>query len=848
MIRNRKSLATTSLRLATLARPAPITLSLSTRSIYIPSRQPKRTVVTPQTSTLPRSQDSLISSRDRSSVLDSFASELDNTIVKNLQLNRSNYNDSDEISTKSNNSPSALFLRTLQQNRGGSGGRQRRRRRSTLIDRDRAAELDRQIKKVEQFSNNLKHQIRLKDEKELQAKKLEEEQEKYSAETSALALESSDADKVFEFLELPERDADKQLAELKSPSSPESIKEMKTSMFNVHASSIRLPPNVLERISTAVTSIASESHQNWTQVVSAIYNHPDQMNGLTTDEASILIKQIPLAQRAKVLPLIHEMIWDAAIPLNKYIYDNTIAAYADQGNTALVQAFMDQMKADGISPDHYTYGNLVKCMAKNVDLEGAVQVTKEMQALKIPLSLPIYTTLLQTCIRAKDYSQAFDVFDMLKFLGTDMQPDIPVYNSVILAASKQKNINRVFDLYNEMTTRAINPLQPDAQTYSVLIYACARDEKTHIKAWHLLLEMYEKGFTPNRSTLNVMLYLCGKTGELSFARSIFRQMCTEAGSYPDSFSLNCLLDAYANYKSGFLSPVLSTAIGPKLRAAFFFNLDIPATTPAEISPPFLPYAMLSNKLQALAESRAIFNFFKDIQFAASTATADGTLSAPARARKLISPDRNKVVFINERTVLSYLRVPMNLANEPEFRFRWLNDTTSVPAEEDNQKNSLPYKEGSTTVELIEPVDTNSDTRAKQSGTKPERHHKTLRNHYMYALAIEAAIQNKWSYKSVRSIWESRGEWRRSPQSTYWTEMNSTERRNSDFLFAKSMVQYLANDRKLFDAVDIVSSSAKLFRWRKKHLIPIINMAQEIEDEATLRKVKKILSSYYENDE
>ncbi|VVT51381.1 uncharacterized protein SAPINGB_P003077 [Magnusiomyces paraingens] len=846
MLRNRTSLLAS-------GRPSRWVTQIHSRSIFISSRQPKRQVSAP----VAADHNDPMSAHDRFSVLGSFANELDDTIARNLHRNPSSSSSSSSsfplshsssTSSKSSNrdlsAASALFLQSLKQgttlspSSSVSQGR-RRRRRPTLIDHQRAKELDRQIKQVEQYANNLKHQIRMRDERALQLQKLQEETAKYEkSETNvsqkALSEVSSDADKLMDFLDLPENEAHSQLAQSKSPA-PSSLKDVKTSMFDVPTSAVKLPPTILNRIGHTVTAIASESHQDWSRVVAAIFNNPNQLSGVSSDEVSLLMQQIPLAQRAKVLPLLHEMIWDAQIPLTKYIYDTTIAAYAEQGNTALVQVFMDQMNADNITPDHYTYGNLVKCMAKNRDLEGAVKVTKEMQAKHIALSVPIYTTLLQTCINVGDYNQAFDVFDMLKFLGTEMQPDVPVYNSVMLAAAKQQNVNRVLDLYNEMTTRAIDPLRPDANTYSVLIYACARDEKTHIKAWHLLLEMQERGFAPDRSTLNVMLYLCGKTGELAFARSIFRQMCTDKASYPDAFALNCLLDAYANYKPGFFSPILSTALGTKLRAAFFYNLDIAASTPAEITPPFLPAPMLANKLQVLAESRAVYTFFRDMQF--------NTSETHERARKMLNPETGSVRFINERTTLTYLRVPANLGNEAEFNFRWINETCIKTHMEKGKRILLPYKDTKQQEEQTLEQSSEPQNTLEQELTK------TPRNHYMYDLAIRTATKNSWPYKSVRSIWESRGEWRRSPQSTYWATMSDVERRRSDFLFARGMVEYLAHTRKLFDAVDIVQSSVKLFRWRKVHLVPIIDAAREIEDESTLRKIKKILASYHQhNDE
>lgn len=651
-------------------------------------------------------------------------------------------------------------------------GRRRRRVSSAKVEQ---MELDRRLVQMERFTSALKKEIEAKDEKTLQQARLEE------AEMSSADTDKA-VDEVMEFMELGEG----------KPGT--SIAEIKASLFELPGETSKLPVSLTSRLgnSTVTQYIANTKNPDWKGLVVRIHKEKG-LTGVTEEEFSKLVYAVPLDQRADVLPLLHEMAWDAKIPLSKHVYDNTMAGYAQRGDTRTVQAFMDQMKADSLVPDAFSYGNLLKSLGKNNDLKASVQVLRQIQSEGVAPSLPLYTTLLQTCIRVNDYTQAFEVFDMLKFLGTDIHPDRAVYNSVIYAAAKTHNVERVNDLYREMTNQGI---LPDADTYSTLIYGFARTERTHVRAWELLLEMYDRGIPPSRKTLNSMLYLCGSTGELSFARAIFRQLCTTSESYPDAFSFNCLLTAYANYKPGFFSPVLSTAVGPKLRAAFFYNMDIPATTEPDITPPFLPAAMLLNVPQVLAESRAVFTFFKNM-----------ALSPPA-SLATYKP------LVNPHTVLSYLKIPCQLTHEAEFRYRWTTETC--------------------VAHVSNPVDNKPDTR-------------TPRNHYMYTLAIQAYAQHKWSHAHAKGLWESRGEWRRNPASVYRTSMTPSQRASSDFIFAQHMAAYLAQVNLLDDAVDIVRSTAKQFTWRKGHLTPLLEVATRIEDTKSLRLLNGIIAAYYKRD-
>lgn len=651
---------------------------------------------------------------------------------------------------------------------------------------------------LERFTNAIKKEIEIRDEQKVQAEKLKE------AEKTKQIDEEEAVDGIMDFLELPEGKEDMAMAAAHRKKLPESLEEMKTTLFELPEASSLLPAAITERVGrqAIMQHISAANHQDWKALVSKLQE--TGLSGVAEEDFSKLVYKVPLDQRADVLPQLHEMAWEAGIPLSKLVYDNTMAGYAHRGDTKTVRAFMEQMTADGLEPDAYTYGHLLKSLGKHKDLVSSVKALREMQLANIAPTLPLYTTLLQTCIKAKDYNQAFEVFDMLKFLGTNVHPDCEVYNSVIFAAAKTNNLERAMDLYREMQN---NGVQPNVDTYATMIYTCSRNEKLHVRAWETLIEMYDRGIEPNRKILNHMLYLCGSTGELSFARAIFRQLCTNIETYPDSFSLTCLLKAYANYKPGFFSPVLSTAVGPKLRAAFFFNTDIAARVKADITPPLLPAPMLSSVAQVLAESRAVFNFYKDLTIKPDG--KDGNESEWQKKTRAVTR-----ALINPHTVYAYLDIPCKLNHEAEFRWRWTHETTVAVVA--NPTTGVP------------------DTR-------------TPRNNYMYTLAINAYAQHGWTQVHAQGLWESRGEWRRNPNSIYRTAMTPEERANSDFKFAQAMVAYLSKVNLLEDAVDIVKSTTKQFKWRKAHLLPVLDAAQAIEDEKTLHTLKGIIASYYKND-
>lgn len=557
---------------------------------------------------------------------------------------------------------------------------------------------------------------------------------------------------------------------------------------------LSLPEPVLERIgnTNAVTLLASEE-PNWGTVVKALYDDPRQVRDMEVKDVDQLIAMIPLDQRAELMPVMHEMMAESGVEPSKLTLDLTMAAYADRGLPVVVDSFMDELRARGFKPDDFTFGHVIKAYSKTNDLRACVRTLRQMQREGVEQpSKRVTTNLLQTCIKVGDFKQAEEIFSMMKYLSAETQPDRRVYNSMLLAAAKQHNVDRVLDLYREMTTRPIDPLEPDMETLLTLIYACARDKKTHLQAWQYVLELQERKFPVTRKLINTLLYLCGSTGELSFARALFRQLCLHESSYPDSYAINCLLKAYVNYTPGFFSPVLTTTLGNQIRSAFLMSTSVKDESfdPHKM-PPFLSIPMLRNSQQAIWESRAIFAFFKE----------------------------NHPDLLNDKIVLNYLAVPAHLGNLAEFRARYQEQT------------------------YLEDSATNTATPKATPGIMS-------RNHYVYDLAIKAcsnvsAADPKNTLEFASEMWANRGKWRKTPN---FTNMSKQDRFQSDFLFARGMITTLANAGEINDAIDLLKSSIKQFNWKHHHIQPLINKLMQLDDTTSLATIRRLIKQKWAHHE
>lgn len=579
-----------------------------------------------------------------------------------------------------------------------------------------------------------------------------------------------------------------------------------------------LPPAIAARLDGKTTNqlaVAVRNRADWGAVVAALEHSDQHLEGLQTADANALLAAIPLDQRASLLAPIRAMMDAAAIQPTRETYDLAMAGLAHQGDVPAVENLLTQLRADGITPSVYTYGHVVRAYARTGAMSKIAATLELMKSEGIEPSLPIYTNVMQTCVKLGEYDQAFRVFDMLKFLSLKTQPDVDVYNTLMLAAARQYNVDRVLDLLREMTTRPVDPLAPNERTYNILIYACARDPRTHLQAWRYLVDMHAKGFAVDRRTMNALLYLCGNSGETMLARAIFKQMCRNPASYPDAYAFTCLLNAYRTYKPGFFSPVLTSDMGSRIRSSFFFEGDVGgAAGEAEAPdglPPFLPL-QLTSKEQAMAESAALYKFFKD----------------------------TRPHMINDRVLMAYLRVPLELGDFREFVRRYEASTFFEPPADNT--DGLSDDASSRIVE----EDHSQTQLAKSQPNGPvalPSHTRFARNHHTYTLAIRACIMGKNLDYGAR-VWSERGAYRRTAS---FRAMSQEDRRKSDYLFARDMVHLHAVCGQVSEALSIIESSKKLFIWKKHHIQEFIAVLEQHEDHRTLAKVKRILSAYYANE-
>ncbi|GMM50288.1 Ccm1 protein [Starmerella bacillaris] len=486
------------------------------------------------------------------------------------------------------------------------------------------------------------------------------------------------------------------------------------------------------------------------------------------------VHAIPLNEKARHIVKLETMIPESH--RSQYIKDNFMAAYAQLRDPEQVNAILSTCE----SPTLFSYSHLAKARFRtHASPEAISDVIEKMEARNLKPNLQIYTTLVQSFIQNQRFSEAESVFSNMKYMSLQTQPDTRLYNSMILAAAKY-NVNRALDLFEEMQSKQPKPVEADENTYNMLVYACARDPKTHTTAWNLFSEALNRGYVLNNETCRALMYLCGSSGELLLARGLVKRI-SEISSYAiDNFVLNCLFTSYWKWepKNPATNLSMHTMAGQGIRR--FLISDDSKTSTNMI--PFLPTTQLNAEL-VLAESLAVFKYFSEIS-----------------PEKLSVTNMGSAMYGKSTTLINLLKTVIKLGSIEDFKNVYSRYTSS------------------------------DKTNGITTFTIP-------RDHYIYMVALNAAIK----FKDVafgKEVWTERGEWRKSAS---FRSMTQAERNRLDFKFAKSLIDLLTVIGNLDEAVALLRSASKLHNWKWHDVIPLIEQCKESENDKLLAEIKGIIN-------
>jgi len=198
----------------------------------------------------------------------------------------------------------------------------------------------------------------------------------------------------------------------------------------------------------------------------------------------------------------------APITINgSHTFGSLIKAYGHTKDLASVWRSWKQMRSHHIKPTSITLGCMVEAIVNNGDTEGAYDLVHQLQ----------------------EDEQCCDVINSI------------IYCSVLKGFTREKKIDRVWAVYEEMKERNA---ELSVVTYNTLIDACARCGRME-RLPTILEDMLTHGAKPNVITYSTMLKGHCQSGDVCSGFKILEKIRHDPQLKPDEIMYNSLLDGCA---------------------------------------------------------------------------------------------------------------------------------------------------------------------------------------------------------------------------------------------------------------------------------------------------------------
>ncbi|ODV90266.1 hypothetical protein CANCADRAFT_1999 [Tortispora caseinolytica NRRL Y-17796] len=295
------------------------------------------------------------------------------------------------------------------------------------------------------------------------------------------------------------------------------------------------------------------------------------------------------------------------LPNNTDVCNTMLRIFAHQNHAGFAKRLLYKMMYEKIPLTDESYGYLAQAyvhQGRQVKIEQIIQDYRR-RGQKVPSVL--YQHFIAACLRAphKDFKElAFETFEGLKHSAIAYQPNLETYNSMIELCAQRCLPEKAIDYFKELTTRPIDPLVPDSQTYLNLAEACLTSPTYYQNAWDYLVKISQNDLKFDIKAMRCLTKVCALTGNLEFVRQIFQKLCEKPRTYPDSIMFSYLMMAYANAGT----QDNTSLIPDQAREAFAVS---PPNLHSKNMPPFLDVKTFPSRTLMYAECRAIFKYLEE---------------------------------------------------------------------------------------------------------------------------------------------------------------------------------------------------------------------------------------------
>jgi len=259
---------------------------------------------------------------------------------------------------------------------------------------------------------------------------------------------------------------------------------------------------------------------------------------------SILLKYLNAKSVETDILLVMDLIDAIDEQIDEVLLSSVVEACVRIGKPALLAERLEKFKgADKIAVvGAHTYGSLIKAYGHSRDVDGAWRCWKEMRSKQIKPTSITTGCMIEAVVNNGDAEGAFGLIHQMQdddqCSGT---VNSVIYCSVLKGFAREKKIERVCDVYEEMCKRNV---EMSLIAFNTLVDACARAGRMdHLPK--IMQDMKRLHVDPNIVTYSTIIKGHCQAGNLELGLSMMRDMKRTTKLKPDEIMYNSLLDGCA---------------------------------------------------------------------------------------------------------------------------------------------------------------------------------------------------------------------------------------------------------------------------------------------------------------
>lgn len=193
-----------------------------------------------------------------------------------------------------------------------------------------------------------------------------------------------------------------------------------------------------------------------------------------------------------------------------------------------------QMLSLPTKPDSICCSYVMRALLSNGQLLDAYKIYLHLNKHSILLPSVAYDELIITLIKTGNIQKAWEIFNRLrKQLKSHIPLSPSTYHQFMLSFGKQRQAERAFKLYREMTQ---DNVVPNIETLHTLVYVCSKRKDYFRECFSLVKQLEDSGFSPTLTTYNWMLHSCARVSDLQTGKLIWEKISSTLSPDPHSFA------------------------------------------------------------------------------------------------------------------------------------------------------------------------------------------------------------------------------------------------------------------------------------------------------------------------